>query len=281
MKCLSLFLLLAVACTGHAASRLTPFPTQEVAFGVFLVGKLTTNEINESSGLLVSRRTKGAFWTHNDGDNKLFAFTKGGQRLGTWTMSGPVLEDFEDIAWTPGRIYLADIGNNFLLRTSIDVYSVPEPGATFSGSLPVKGHWRLTYPNNEPFDAESLFIQGQFGYIVSKELQGGSVGFYRFPLRKRRSELEPMFRVSVSAPVSGVDITRDGGRVAFITSHGAWLLYLPGFIPQYGQAGMDFFTPFYFPGMEACAFTPQGLLVTAESGEVFLFTDERFKVARL
>jgi hypothetical protein len=279
MKNLLMLLFLTVVGVSHAAP-LTPFPTQQVAQGVFLIGQLDTNEINESSGLIVSRRTKGAYWTHNDGDNALFAFTRGGRRLGTWKMGGPVLEDFEDIAWTPGRIYLGDIGNNLLLRTNIHVYSVPEPGATFSGSLPVKGHWRLTYPNNEPFDAESLFIHGRYGYILSKELVDNSVGFYRFPLRKRRSELEPMFRLQINSPVAGVDITRDLSRVAFITSRGAYLMFLPGFIPQLGLAGPDLFVNFRFDGMEACCFTPNGLLVTAETGEIFLFTHDLFKVAR-
>src|SRR5678815_447707 len=94
-------MLVALSVAARAAS---PFPTQEVAPGVLLVGQLNTNVIDESSGVIPSHRALGAYWTHNDGDNSIFAFTRAGQSLGKWSINGPRLRDFEDIAWSPGRI---------------------------------------------------------------------------------------------------------------------------------------------------------------------------------
>jgi hypothetical protein len=275
MKRLFLLVLLASASRGVAASE---FP-QEVAPGVLLVGQLSTNEINESSGIIPSRRGANAFWTHNDGDNSLFSFVRRGRQLGKWNISGPLLQDFEDIAWSPGRIYIGDIGNNLLERTNVVVYSVPEPGPTFSGSLPLKGVWRLNYPNNEPFDAESLLIHRRYGYIIAKQLVDGSVGVYRFPLRRRGAVLlEPQCRLNADADIGGADLTRDGHRLAVITDEGAYLFTLPGAIPATGTLQPTLYVPFLFPGMEGCCFTREGLLVTVESGEILLFTHPELRM---
>ena len=268
--------LLALAAETQAAT----FP-QEVAPGVLLVGQFSTNEINESSGIIRSRRGPGAYWTHNDGDNSLFSFRRDGTQLGRWGISGRVLIDFEDIAWTPGRIYAADIGNNLLDRTNVFVYAVPEPGPTFSGSLPLKSIWRLTYPNNAPFDAESFVIHRGYGYVIAKQLVDGSAGVYRFRLRGKGPRLlEPQCRLNADSDIAGADLTPDGNRLVVITDEGPYLFDLPGTIPATGTQQPDLYVPFLFPGMEACCFSRDGLVVTAETGEIFLFTDDRFKLTR-
>ncbi|HWN96702.1 MAG TPA: hypothetical protein VNT99_16865 [Methylomirabilota bacterium] len=229
-----------------------------------------------------SRRGKGAFWTHNDGDNNLWAFTLAGLPLGKWSVSVPALYDWEDVAWSPGRIYIADIGNNALTNFIARVYAVPEPGPTFSGNLPLKDVWRLTYPNNQPFDSESLLIFRRNGYIIAKNLEGGEARVYRFPLsRKRTVELQPLCELDVDAPVGGADLTRDGNRLAIITEIGAYLFQLPGGIPESGQLEPTVFVFHRLDRMEGCAFTRDGLLVTAETGEILLFTHPGFKTGRL
>lgn len=256
---------------------------QEVAPGVLLLGRFAATNINESSGVIPSHRGRGAYWTHNDGDNKLFAFRADGRPLGDWNISGPLLHDFEDVAWSPGRIYVADIGNNELLRSNVFVYAVPEPGPTFSGSLPLKGRWRLSYADEERFDAESFVVFKKFGYVITKDLTGGEAKMFRFPLKLRSRPranfvLEPQCELDVDAPVGGADLTRDGNRLAVITEIGAYLFSLPGGIPETGRLEPALFVPFSLGLMEACAFTRDGLVVTAETGEILLFTHELFKL---
>lgn len=271
-------ILMTCAASSLRSVAASQFP-QEVAPGVLLVGQFPTNEINESSGVIQSRRGFGAFWTHNDGDNSIFSFNRAGKQLGKWNINSVPLHDFEDIAWSPGRIYIGDIGNNDLTnRTNIVVYSVPEPGPTFSGALPLKGRWRLLYPNNQPFDAESLLIHRRYGYIIEKQLSAnGTVGVYRFDLRKQRpAVLEPQCRLNADGDVAGADLTRDGTRLAVITDEGPYLFSIPGTIPATGTLQPSLYVPFLLPGMEACCFTRDGLLVTAETGEILLFTDPGF-----
>jgi hypothetical protein len=251
---------------------------QEVAPGVLLVGRLQNTNVNESSGLVLSARTRGAFWTHNDGNDGIFAFTRDGRFLARWSL-GARTEDFEDIARSPGRLYIADIGNNDLLRREVFVYAVPEPAARYSGRLPIKARWRLRYPNDERFDAEALLVHRRMGYIISKDLEGGEARVYRFPLRTRGGTftLEPQCEIDVDAPVGGADLTADARRLAVITRHGAYLFALPGEIPVIGQIEPTLYVPFELERMEGCAFTREGLLVTAESGEILLFTDPLFR----
>jgi hypothetical protein len=250
---------------------------QQVAPGVFQLGQFQNTNITESSGVIVSRRGRNAYWTHNDGDDRIFAFTPNGRPLGSWSLKLQTI-DFEDIAWSPGRIYIADIGNNLLDRTEISVFAVPEPGPTFSGSLPLKGRWRLNY-SAEPFDAESLLIHRHHGYIIAKQLVDGHARVYHFPLKPRggRFVLEPQCELDTDDDVGGADLTRDGNRLAVITSGGAYLFDVPGGIPSSGQLEPTLFVPFALDRMEACAFTRNGLIVTAETGEILLFDDPLFR----
>ena len=60
--------------------------------------------ISESSGLVASRTTPGAYWTHNDsGDGPfIYAFDTRGDSLGTFRVTGAQARDWEDIAAGPG-----------------------------------------------------------------------------------------------------------------------------------------------------------------------------------
>jgi hypothetical protein len=86
---------------------------------------LESAEVVESSGIALSRRTKGVYWTHNDsGDGaNLYAFDATGKDLGTYTLSGVEPIDWEDIASATidGKPYLfvGDIGDNNRIRNSI------------------------------------------------------------------------------------------------------------------------------------------------------------------
>lgn len=253
---------------------------EQVADGVYLLGRFQNTNITESSGVIPSHRGK-VFWTHNDGNDGIFAITREGRSLGKWSI-GARTEDFEDIAWSPGRLYIADIGNNLLTRSNVFVYAVPEPGPTFSGSLPIKARWRLRYPDGVRFDAESLLVHRRNGYVIAKDLIGGAARVYRFPLRPRGGAftLEPQCELNVDDSVSGADLSRDARRLALITSQGAYLFELPAGIPATGRLEPTLFVPFELDRMEACCFTRDGLLVTAETGELLLFTDPQFVLTR-
>ena len=251
----------------------------EVAPGVSLVGTIQSGDIPESSGVISSKRARGLFWTHNDsGADMIFAMGSDGAVTGQYKLKDTEIQNAEDIASGAGRLYLADIGNNTGNRDTVDVYLLPEPNPRRSGEIRPLRRWQLEYPN-DPFDAESFFVSKGYGYVIEKET--GNAHVYRFKLNgKGTRTLEEQCELNMDAPAAGADITSDNRRLAVISNQGAYLFALPGRVPTEGTLDPVLFVPYALDQMEGCTFTRDGLLVTAESGEILLFTDPQFRTKK-
>ncbi len=124
-----------------ARSDLYAFPAACSATASAPYGSPTTiatikdKSISESSGLVASRSTPGAYWTHNDsGDGPfIYALNARGASLGVFRVTGAQARDWEDISIGPGPerdksyLYIGDIGDNSDARSEIVVYRVAEP----------------------------------------------------------------------------------------------------------------------------------------------------------
>lgn len=194
--------------------------------------------ISESSGLIASRTTPGAYWTHNDsGDGPLiYAFDTRGDSLGTFRVNGAQARDWEDIAAGPGPqpnksyLYIGDIGDNDAARPEVIVYRVAEPAlsaATRSltkklpGSTEPAETIRLKYPDGK-HDAEALLVHPRTGniYIVTKvlianpavyEAVGPFTAGQSITMRKVGEARVPSIFGGV---ITGGSISPDGRRVA-------------------------------------------------------------------
>lgn len=97
------------------------------------IARLENEKIAESSGLAVSRREAGLFWTHNDSGDaaRLYAFDLQGRDRGTILLEGVLAFDWEDMAsWTRGGkpcLLVGDVGNNGLGAAVHMLYVVEEP----------------------------------------------------------------------------------------------------------------------------------------------------------
>ena len=254
-----------------------------VAPGVVQVGTIQHPRITESSGLAVSRRNPDLFWTHNDGGGRrqlLYGMTRDGKPIAEFRVSGTVLSDWEDIAADDkGRLFLADTGNNDGKRQSIAVHEINEPDVkqTQAGIVTVTRSWNLRYPG-KPFDCEALFVQGDFGYVISKVFDDERAEIYRFSLTSTAAyqTLEPVVEVKIDSPVTGADLSPNGDLLAVVAKNGAYVFRINGDVKRAGK-GKPFQTKFKHEHIESCTFVPEGLLATAESREIFLFTDEAFR----
>lgn len=124
-------------------------------------------QVRESSGLAVSRRHPGIFWTHNDsGDGpKLYALDATASLVGVVEVEGVDARDWEalDIGPCPGGaptggwcLYVADTGDNDRRRPSVAVYVVPEPDPR-GGVRRVKAASAVRFRyQGGPFDVEAL-----------------------------------------------------------------------------------------------------------------------------
>jgi hypothetical protein len=282
--------LLASADTGAAGKDSAAAAAAATAAAKFRVGRITAPAIPESSGLVASRKHPGVFWTHNDSGNPaaLFAVTREGQLIREFPVDAKNV-DWEDIALDDaGRLYIADLGNNDRRRTEVQVYRVdePDPGtvaaaATKSTTRPaplrVTRTWRLSYPG-APFDCESLFVWQGKGYVVPKRLSTAPAELYSFDLDSpaRVQKLKKVADVpAVRAPVSAADISADGKQLAILTLFGPYIFDINGDIASIGKAKVRH-SQYLDPHMEAACFVPEGLLVTNEDRDVFLFRWEHF-----
>ncbi len=129
-------------------------------------------------------------FTHNDsGDLARFfavdALT--GAIRATYRVRGATNVDWEDMARglaVDGTtvLWLADIGDNRVRRSSVVVYEVAEPGPLTGATVPIRARWTLTYPDG-PQDAETLLVDPETGraVIVTKDGGGGVSRAYRVP----------------------------------------------------------------------------------------------------
>jgi hypothetical protein len=81
---------------------------------------------------------------------------------------------------------------------------------------------------------------------------------------------------SIHAPVTAADISADGKRVAILTVLGPYLFDIPDGDPASLATAPDRHCHYIDPHMEAVCFVKEGLLVTTEARDVFLFKDEHF-----
>src|ERR1051325_9927264 len=149
------------------------------------LGTVHINGLDETSGIAASRQNEGVLWTHNDSGDmaRVFALDTQGRLLGTYKLPGAINFDYEDIAIGPGPVtnvhyvFVGDIGDNFIERSSVTIYQFPEPAVYLRQvSSPVNTSVKglrtiaLTYPDGAR-NAEALLVDPWSGdaFIASKE----------------------------------------------------------------------------------------------------------------
>lgn len=121
-----LAVLLGLVSCGHGAERITYRQPIEL-------GRIDSKKIYESSGLAVSRRDPGRFWTHNDSGDKprLYCIDRRGKYLGTCRLEKAGAVDWEDMCSYEldghPKLLVADVGDNLVRRKSCRLYIIDEP----------------------------------------------------------------------------------------------------------------------------------------------------------
>ncbi len=215
-----------------------------------IVGKITSDEITESSGIVASGCSENVFWTHNDsgGGTFLFAINGKGEKLGTWKVSGAQNKDWEDIAAFKDKngecfLYVGDIGNNERRKSEFTIYRLKEPTVSSADKSSSKKNPQTTeavqaikfdYPDSA-HDAEILLVHPQTGdiYVLSKSLSQSSA-VYKLAANydlKKTNTLKKITDFSVPAVpdgfLTGGDISSDGKRVIISDYFNGYEIALP------------------------------------------------------
>lgn len=265
-------LLLVSLITLLAAS---PLLARKPAIGADLppwkpVGRYTHPPIEESSGLALSQRYPGVYWTLNDSGNPpvLYATHPDGSLINEFPVRGAANGDWEALALDEqGQLWIGEIGNNSRRREDLCVYVVAEPDPFAPATLPVIARYAYRYPA-ENVDAEGLFIWGGLPHILSKEQDRALL--YRFPALRSGSQvvLERVGQVREARLVTDAALSRDGRRLALCTYDRVWIYEqkqgdLPALIAaKPWSLAHDF-------AVEANAFSGYDLVLTSEERSLY------------
>lgn len=194
------------------------------------------NALTEASGVAASRAHPGVFWMHNDSGDKpnLYAVDVRGRLLGTVRVAGADNRDWEDLAFGPCPsgtcLYIADIGDNHIVRKDVAIWRVPEPTPDDGETAPAE-KFELRYPGG-PRDAEALFVLPDGGLFVASKGERQAVELFRSPTPFQAGgavTLQPVRALSTGPVqhgdrVTGASATPDGKWVA-VRSYGTLMLY--------------------------------------------------------
>jgi hypothetical protein len=239
------------------------------------VGRMEDKRIRESSGLVASPRYPDVFWTHNDSGNApiLFAIDSRGKALAHFPVDARNV-DWEDIASGPdGTLYVADIGNNNGNRQEVSVLVLREPELSRSGEeiKPLRT-LRLRYPGKS-FDSESLFIHENEGFLIEKKILAENVGLYSFSLQPADSGVQTLTlrsAIPLGTPITGADYDSQSGRLLMVTPTGVYIYQMR--IKPAIALEEHVSVPLFLPGIEACCFHSDGVLLSSEAGMLFKVT---------
>ena len=235
------------------------------------------SEIKECSGVAASRQYPDIFWVHSDGAREhLYAINRKGEIRAEFKVKGAEFHDWEDITIdTNNNLYAADTGNNNSKRAEVAVYQFPEPDpSTGKKNVHVTRQWILRYPV-VPRDCESIVVLGTNGFLFSKVTKNRLAEVFTFPLQESSGPitLKPLCSLLIDSPVTATAVSPNCKRFAAISKLGAFFFDFDGTFPARGIMRPSRQVPFHHESIEGCTFVPEGLLVTAESREIFLFKD--------
>jgi hypothetical protein len=137
----------------------------------FVLGRVASAALDETSGLVASRRHREVLWAHNDGSDDVGVFAVGadGSDLGFHPLVVDGAVDVEDMAMVSGPdgddILLADIGDNGSRRPSIRIYRFAEPDPASTQPITDVEVLEFVYPDR-PHNAEVLLVDEDADRVV-------------------------------------------------------------------------------------------------------------------
>ena len=232
----------------------------------------------ESSGLAASKEHPGVIWTHGDGSRRfLFAMRTNGTYIRSFPV-GASFVDWEDIiADNFGNLYLADTGSDGDPRSHVKIHRVREPNPFKAANVAVERTWYVRFPGDRK-NCEAFFTLNGRGYLVTKAELGGRVTIYDFDLANRAESilLRRVTTVEIPGDVTAATLSADSSRLVLLTDDGPVVYKIDGDVSTI-RSSVAYYRPFPNTVIEGATFVGNGLLVSSELGELFLFNDPQFQ----
>ena len=289
MRCLSILIIINIVYNLFGFS----IPTIELEIPTIdtlklqPIGKITKDEINESSGLVKSRNHENIFWTHNDSGNKarIFPIHRDGKAfIPDWVDSytglyvkNAVNIDWEDIAVDNyGNIIIGAFGNNYSLRKDLALYFIKEPLP--GGVIETRAYSTIffKYPEQNKFpdpdlrfDAEALFTRNDEVYLLTKHRKDPYTCLYKFSEMKPNTinSIELLEKFKINGMVTAADCSGDGKKLAVLTYTNVWFFEINDKNSFFN--GTVYYVPIKAKQCEAIAIDGDNLIITNEQRDVF------------
>ena len=168
-----------------------------LTFSTDTISYTIVKNLSEVSGIIYSRRNKNVLWAEEDSGNGqfLYVYSTTGHLEKKIALLNTMTHDAEDIGYGPDKVgnynsvFLADIGDNNNKRSTVDIYTFPEPEFLDSTSIPsemtAENKISLKYPDYPGIreNAEAMFVDPITNrmYIFSKKASTCHVYTLDFP----------------------------------------------------------------------------------------------------
>lgn len=207
---------------AHAAAGPDPASDGEAT----VVARLSDPDIDESSGLAISRKYPGLAYTVDDSGSGPVVFVidlASGRTVGRTVVDGAAWTDVEALALGPGgTLWIADTGDNRARRDQVALYEITEPGAGQAQIVPRT--YPFTYATG-PVDVEAFVVNDDSSVtLFSKGALGGQV--FRLSADRTPGVLATAVETGDRVPGLVTDAARypDGSAIVLRTYGSAVLL---------------------------------------------------------
>ncbi len=183
-----------------------------------------------------------AVWMIEDSGNpdKIFKVDLNGKLLKVLKVKNAKNKDWEALAQDSlGNLYIGDIGNNSNEREDLVIYKLPNPDKEKGDKIDAK-KIAFRYPDQKKFppkrkdfryNAEALFYQNGFLYIVNKDMTRPFVGqarIYRIPAKPGKYKAELISTISTCddsrrCTITGADLSPDGKTLVLLSYGQLWV----------------------------------------------------------
>ena len=227
---------LALGCDKSQPSK----PTDN--YDYVQVGEITDKNVDEISGLAISRMNPDVLWVINDSGDKenIYALSHSGEMIAGIKVDGAENDDWEDLALFSyqgvDHLLIADTGGNTSNRKTFDLYIVREPNV-FETPKSVNVQWRIRFQyEDEPRDCEAVAVDAHLEKIYLLSKRSVPAVLYEVPLRpggdsivtaKRLGEVRSIPQPTSSeikkrydeyhAQPTGLDATPGGRKITVLT----------------------------------------------------------------
>jgi hypothetical protein len=236
--------------------------------------------INEASALIKSSKHPGIFYTLCDANNPsyVFAIDQEGKLHATLQLVGVQNFDWEALTSDgAGNLFVGDMGNNLQRFRERTIYRIAEPEQLpkESPQTPIKvsitGTWKYTFPV-KPFDAESLFMDEEYFWIISKARNLGDTRLYRLP-RSAEGKTTPLEETgklpNEMVMISDAALSPDRKQLVVVNKFYAAFFPLPNGKVAEAIAAEPTYYEFDLNKVEGCCFDGEDLLMIAEDRKIY------------